>query len=255
MENIRRATSKVFFALFASALVAQASPGPNTVRYSVNTTMTASGVASTATGRVQAFLKQQGNSDHQRLRVAVRNLDPRTSYTLLAQVGTNPDWVAVTSFRTTGRGAGHVMYFQSRFSRPDGRHALPEALDPLTDVRQLAVANANGEIVLSVNLHESEAMAFELTSVFNNTGSDPKAIGCVAVACQNGSVQFRLFAAGQSSEYIFCVNDAPVETYLADGAGRISVGAFPSAAPSPLLFKKLDMRNGGNAVVLQSDVR
>jgi len=217
--------------------------------------MTASGVDSNATGRVQAFLTQQGNSDHQRLRVAVRHLDPRTSYTLLAQVGTNPDWVTVAGFRTTGQGAGHVTYFRNRWSRPDGRHALPEALDPLTDVRELAVANTNGDVVLTVDLHQSEAMAFELASVLKNTGNDPYAIGCVAVACQNGSVQFRLFAAGQSSQYIFCVNDIPVETYSADGAGRISVGAFPNAAPSPLFFKKLDVRDGGNAVLLESDVR
>jgi hypothetical protein len=226
--------------------------------------MVASGVDTDATGRVQAFVKQQGNSDHQRLRVTANQLDPRTSYTLLAQIGTSPDWVIVTDFTTSPLGKGNVTYFQNHPLRGSGhngsglglnKHALPELLDPLTDVRSLAIATSNGYVVLSVNLHEADTMKFELTSVFDNVGSDPLAIGCMAVGCQNGSVQFRLFAAGQSSEYIFCVNDNPVATYAADSTGRISVGAFPDSAPSPLFFKKMSMRNSSEQVVLQSDVR
>ena len=216
--------------------------------------MSSTGVDIDASGRVQAFLKQHGNSNHQRLRVTLRNLDARADYTLLAQIGVSPDWIEAGSLRTTASGAGHVTYARNRLSRPQNRHALPGMIDALTDVRQLAVVDANGYVVLTVNLHESETMEFELASIFKNTGNDVNAIGCVAVACQNGNVQFRLFAAGQSSEYVLCVNDTPVETYRADDAGRITVGAFPNAAPSPLLFKKLDVR-AGNAVVLQSDVR
>lgn len=263
MKNIRTTTLNALLVFVAGAVIANAGPvTPNKVRYKVDEALVSSGLDANATGRVQAFVKQQGNSDHQRLRVTAKNLDLKTPYTLLALVGTNEEWTVITEFTTSSGGKGTVTYFQNRALRDNGhngggagvnKHALPDSINPLTEVRSLSIVDTNGQVVLSLNLHESLAMEFELASVFNNTGSDPEAIGCVAVACQNGSVQFRLFAAGSSSQYTFCVNDAPVATYEADWAGRISVGAFPSAAPSPLMFKRLDVRNG-SAVVLESDL-
>ena len=97
-------------------------------------------------------------------------------------------------------------------------------------------------------------MQFELTSVFNNTGADYAAVGCLAVAVQSGHLQFRLFATGQSSQFTFDVNDSPVGTYAADETGRINVGAFPSTAPSPLAFRKLSVRNSEDTIVLESTV-
>jgi hypothetical protein len=250
-----RSILKTFIALLAGAVMAHANPnGPNLVRYSVNEMMTASGVDADATGRVQVFVKQKGDSDHERLRVHVAGLDARAAYTLVAQIGDDTNFVVVTNFVTGAAGKGNVLYFQNHSGGKNVRHSLPETLNPLTDVRTLAVANANGEIVLFVNLHESASMSFELASVFNNTGNDPQAIGCVAIACQSGVVQFRLLAAGQSSRYTLCVNESPVATYQADFAGRINVGALPVSAPSPLNFRKLSVRNASDEVVLQSDL-
>ena len=58
-------------------------------------------------------------------------------------------------------------------------------------MRAIAIADSNGNVVLSTDLHHAESMQFELTSIFDNTGNDAAAIGCVAVACQGGGVQFR----------------------------------------------------------------
>jgi len=264
MKNIRT-TLNTLLVILASATLAQAAPAtPNKVRYKVDELMTATGVDADATGRVQAFVKKQGNSDHQRLRVSAQNLDPKTPYTLVAQLGDSNDVFVVTTFTTTDEGVGKVLFFQNRRLKGNGlngrgagvsKHALPDVIDPLTDVRTLSIINSNSEVVLTLDLYAAAGMEFELASVFNNTGSDPNAIGCVAAACVSGSMQFRLFAAGQSSEYTFCVNDSAVATYKADWSGRISVGALPSGAPSPLLFKKLDVRNVVNEIVLESDVR
>ena len=261
MKNIRASLLVVCSVLgvwCAGSLPAQAnSLQPNKVQYSADQLMTSTGVEAEASGRVQVFLKQQGTSDHQRLRLLVGGLDARTPYTLRAQIGEDTNFVTVSTFSTTLAGNASVLYLQNGVSKTvrKKKHALPELLASLTEVRALTVANTNGDAILTVNLHESPSMRFELSSVFSNSGSDADAIGCLAVSTQSGHVQFRLFAAGQSSAFSFWVNDQSVATYTTDTAGRISIGAFPTRAPSPLLFRKLRVRNADNEVVLQTDVR
>jgi hypothetical protein len=197
--------------------------------------------------------------DRQRLRVLVAQLEPRATYTLLAQIGDEPNLFSVTNFTTTPAGRGSILYIHNRALngravRPPTKRSLPEGMKPVTQARTIAVANANGEIVLTASLHESASMNFEMARILENTGSDPQAAGCLAVACQGGGVQFRLFATGQSSELTFCVNETPVATYPTDEAGRIRVGVFPNASPSPMTFQKLSLRNASNDVVLESIV-
>ena len=252
---------KALAALCAGAAVlTQAAPtGPTMIRYSVEESLTANAVDPDATGSVQAAVSHDGKTDRRRLRVSVAQLDPRSSYTLLAQMGAAPNFVSVTNFTTTATGRGGVLYIQnralnSRGARRPSKRSLPEVMNPVTHARTIAVANAKGEIVLTASLHESPSMTFELACVLENTGNDPQAVGCLAVVCQNGGVQFRLFATGQSSELTFRVNETPVATYQADETGRISIGAFPNASPSPMTFQKLSLHNAANDVVLEGIV-
>ena len=90
--------------------------------------------------------------------------------------------------------------------------------------------------------------------VLQNTGTDFTAAGCVAVAVQNGYVQFRMFAAGQGGQFKLLVNDSPVGIYAADFTGRINVGLLPPSAPSPLKFRHLALQNSDDEVVLESTV-
>lgn len=236
----------------AGVRVTSAGPaGPNTLRYRVATELASSGWDDNAKGRVRVLVRELGASSHARLRLTVAHLDPRTSYTLLAVIGDDTNYVAVTNFLTGPSGRAHLVY--SRKSH--GAHQLPALLGELAEVSAVAIANTNGEIILSADLHGSESMKFMLTSVLANSGTDPFALGCLAVAWQGGAVQFRLFATGQSSEFTFCVNGAPVQTYPADTAGYIGVGVFPATAPSPLKFRAVSLRNAIDQVVLQSDVR
>jgi len=256
MKEIRTRTLKTLVVLFAGALIAQGNPnGPTSIRYTVESALTPTGADADATGRVQAFSKKVGSSDQHRLRINAAGLDPKSTYTVLAQIGSDPNFVVVTNFTTSSRGSGRVVYVASPRARGVSRRALPEMLNPISTVCAIAIANSNGDVVLSTDLHQAESMKFELTSVFENTGQDAAAIGCVAVACQGGGVQFRLFAAGQSSQLTFCVNGAPIETYQTDLTGRISVGALPGSAPSPLDFRVLSLRNSADETVLQSEVR
>lgn len=245
-------------ALFAGVFLACAAPSANSVLYNVDEDFTATGLDSDARGHVQAIVKQRGASHLQRLRVTLAKLDPGTPYQLLAATGDDTNLLAIADFTTTRAGRAVVMQQRrqvlDKVRRTSKKQALSEVLAPLTEVRTLAVANTNGEIVLTVDLHAAPSLQFELTSVLKSTGADYAAVGCLAVAVQNGYLQFRLFAAGQSEQFTFLVNDSPVGTYVADYTGRISVGAFPSTAPSPLAFRKLGVRNSNDDIVLESTV-
>ncbi len=254
---IRSKTLCAFGVLLASVWLAGAAPA-NSLRYLVEEDFTAAGPDADARGHAQVLVKQKGASHIQRLRVTLANLDPGTPYQLLATTGDDTNFFAVADFTTTAAGRATVMQqrvqAKDKIRRTAPKRVLAEPLAPLTEVRTLAVANTNGEVVLTVDLHAAPALQFELTSVFQSTGVDAAAVGCLVVAVQKGGVQFRLFAAGQSPQLKFHVNDSLVGTYAADFAGRINVGFLPYAAPSPLAFRTMSVRNAVDDLVLKSTV-
>lgn len=243
-------------ALLVGTLLAGAAAGANSTSYVVNEDFTSTGLDSDARGHVQALVKQRGQSHLQRLRVTVAKLDPRTPYQLLATTGDDTNFLTVAEFTTTrtGRAVIHQQRHQvnDRVRRTAKKSVLTEPLAPLTEVRTLAVADTNGVVLLTLDLHAAPSLEFELTSVLKNTGRDFTAVGCVAVAVQNGYLQFRMFAAGQGGQFKLLVNDSPVGTYAADFTGRINVGLLPAAAPSPLQFRHLALQNADDEVVLES---
>ena len=229
------------------------------LQYSVRENFVATSIEPDATGALEAIVRQDEKVNFQRLRLMVARLKPRSSYTLRVQPGDGADFVTVTNFATTTSGRGYVLYLENRVANGRGlaratKRPLPKAINPLTHARAIAIANAQGEFVLTASLHESPSMNFEMATVLENTGNDLQAVGCLAVACQNGGVQFRLFATGQTSEFTLYVNESPVAVYPADDTGRINVGVFPSPVPSPVTFEKLSLRNAAGAVVLESIV-
>ncbi len=253
---LRGKTLVALGALLVSALLAGAAPAANSTRYIVNEAFTNTGFDSDARGHVRALVKQRGQSHLQRLRVTLAKLDPRTPYQLLATTGDDTNFLTVAEFTTTraGRAVVHQQRHQvaERVRRTATKLVLAEPLAPLTEVRTLAVADTNGVVVLTLDLHAAPSLEFELTSVLQNTGADFTAVGCLAVAVQGGYLQFRMFATGQGGEFTLLVNDSPVGTYAADYTGRINVGWLPPAAPSPLKFRHLALLNANDEVVLES---
>jgi hypothetical protein len=246
-------------ALLVSVFAAEAGPN-NFVRYNVDATLTPTGVDADATGRVQAFLKHQGSSDNRRLRVRVTHLDPNSQYTLQALVGDATDAVVVDTFTTDGAGKATLVFVENTSSRASNkprkhRHALPEDVADLTTVRSVAIVDANNEVVLSADLHSAENLSYQVATAFTNTGNDPDAIGVMAAAVQNGTIQFRLFAMGQSSHFTLMINDEPIASYAADFTGGIAIGAYPPTAPEPMRFRQVGLKNAADVVILESNVR
>jgi hypothetical protein len=208
-----------------------------------------------ADGSAQIIVKHKGAAEVERLRLVLSHLDARSTYRLLASVGDETNLVVVSEFTTTPSGRALVLGLNPGKKRTIAkRRKLAAELIPLVEVTKLAVANSNGDIVLTVDLRSSPSLNFQLSSVLTSTGVDPTAVGCVAVAIQDGNTQFRLFAAGASSSFTVLVNESPIGIYPAGPGGRISLGALPPSAPSPLSFKSFSILNADTDEILTTTV-
>jgi hypothetical protein len=262
MKNIRTHILTTLAALFSAVIVAQGGPG-TFVRYHVDTAMTATGIDSNATGSVQAFLKHQGKSDNRRLRMRVANLEPRAAFSLQGTVGEADGAVVVAQFTTDASGKASIVYVENAALRKTektrsfrkNKHALPETVFDVASVRAFSVVNDDGEIVLSADLHGAESFNYQVAAAFKNTGVDGDAIGCMAAAVQHGTIQFRLFAMGQSSQYTLVINNEPVASYAADYLGGIAVGSYPSLAPNPMSFREISVKNAADVMILESHLQ
>jgi hypothetical protein len=259
MKNFRTHTLATLAALFSAALLAQANP-KQFVRFGADADFVATGVDADAAGRAQVFLRHQGSSEQSRLRVRVHDLDPSTTFTLKATFGNDTTAVAISTFTTDASGKATILYTARESAktpkhvRPN-KHAFPETLSDISQLRSLSIANANDQVVLSADLQAAEDFSYEVATAFTATGTDPDAIGIMAAAVQSGTIQFRLFAMGQSSQYTLTINDQAVANYFADPMGSIAVGKYPPAAPAPMEFRKVGLKNAANVVILESQVR
>lgn len=263
MKNIGMKLFTTLTVLLGMALVTHAQ-SDTSVRYSVDTQFVAVGSDADANGRVQVFAKRQDENDVQRLRIRLAGLDASTSYTLNATLD-DGSTVAMTTFTTDESGAAVIIYLQNngvtqssqamRRARAK-RLSLPMNVPQVTSISSISVVNGSAETVLSANLYAAESLNYVVSSVFANTGVDADAMGCVAFALQEGTVQFRLFALGQpNSQYTLSVNGQDVTTYLSDYSGRIAVGVTPQNAPSLLGYRTLALKNSDGAAVLETTIR
>lgn len=233
------------------------------LRYETDAPFTRTGTDDDAAGKVQAFVKEQGRSNHRRLRIRVSNLDANAAYSVQAWIGESDLPVTVTTFSTDGSGKANLVYVEnnSMIAAPAARtprrnkHALPENVFDVASVRALAIVNSNDQVVLTADLHAPEVLNYQVATALANTGNDPDAIGVMAAAVQSGTLQFRLFAMGQSSQYTLVINEQPVASYTADLTGGIAVGTYPAAAPLPMQFRAVSLKNSADVVILESNVQ
>ena len=262
MKNIRLKLFTTLVALVGMAFASHAQSDV-TIRYRSDASFAAVGSDADATGSVQAFAKRVDDNDVQRLRVRVAGLDAGARYTLNATLDDGSS-VAMTTFTTDESGGAVIIYLQNngvtqssqalRRARAK-RLSLPMNVPNVVSIGSISVVSGSGETVLSADLHASETLNYQVTSVFANTGVDGDAMGCVAFAIEEGTTQFRLFALGQpNSAYTLSVNGQDVTIYYSDYTGRIAVGVVPNAG-SLLGYHTLALKNSDGVAVLETTVR
>src|SRR5215212_1812101 len=148
-KKFLRAVGLPAAALVAISTFVIASPGSHghgtdILHFSVRKSMSNEGVIPDASGRVEANQNKQGNANNQRLKIALQNLAANATYQLLAVVDDNTNYTQVAEFTSDSEGRAALNYRKVGSSHGKGaghgKGQLPAALDPLSDVRELAVS-------------------------------------------------------------------------------------------------------------------
>jgi hypothetical protein len=249
-------TVAVFLGVLLVQTVAVAKKGGTSIlHFMIHATM----VGSNATGSVDAKLNQQGNADNQRLTITVANLDSNTTYHLLALLNDDTNLTAVVDFDTDANGAATLNYSHVGSSHGHGHgpgSALPDALNPLSNIGNLVVQDASTQEVLVADFTAPDSLQYLVKRAMTNDGAEPSAAASLRIHASQKLVQFQLNASGltTSSTYFLAVNDAIASNLTSDAKGRLGIKSLPSGSPDILDIHQLAILNSSSNSVLSTSL-
>ena len=227
--------------------------GTDIVQFISNSRMTNPGIDPNARGQVDVTLNRQGNANNQQLDLSLARLDPDTVYLLVAFIGDDTNATSIAEFTTDRRGAFRVSYMQKGQGNPSPQMELPDALNPVCNVRELDIVNSNMETVLQAVLASPDQGRYLVRRSMNNPGFLPAAAGDLLIQADQRSTQFQLKASGLTpgTNYILAINGEAAQTNSADSAGKLTLTGLPPGSPDVLDIQTVALTDGtGTNVVL-----
>jgi hypothetical protein len=228
-----------------------ASPVINSFNYRFKTAVTNTGVEPGARGTVSGTLAQRGATDTQKLTVTVSKLQANTTYHIVAFLAESVDPTVVADFTTDGKGGANVAFLKSPRTVP---HPLPDAISPISNIRELDVVNVGGATVLQTDISDPTRFSYALKRVMNITGFIPSAGGSLALSGTARSTKVSVAASGlvPSASYQLLVNGAPVTTKPADGRGHLSIIGPKTSLPLAQDITEVAISDGTNNILIST---
>jgi len=234
--NVRRlALGLALAGIFSSHGLAAAAGGTEVVNFTSGTSMvnagtnTGFGIAD-ASGTINVTMAIKGNVSRQQLVVSVAGLNSNTAYGLVAYLGDETNATSITNFTTTSKGAFKVTYANQK------NKTFPEALDPLCNVRELDIVDANTNVVLSADLTNPDKGTYLVKEPMNNPGLLPAATGSLLIQANAQATRFQLSALHltPNTSYRLVVNDTIGQPSVSDNAGKLTLTNLPAGSPDVL---------------------
>ncbi len=149
VNGMKQALTGLVLAVCVMFLNHPAFGGTNFLQVLFNKAMVNSGGDANATGQINGLFIRQGNATSQRLTISVGNLDPNTTYQMIAFMGDDSNPRSVTDFKTGPKGGFVFRYVQKCPDRSNpGGQPLPNALDPISHIHQLDIVK-DGNVLLT----------------------------------------------------------------------------------------------------------
>lgn len=209
-------------------------------------------------GSVSTHHNQQGNADNQRLDVSLGRLQAYTNYMLLALVGDETNYTYVTDMQTNRRGKSSVRFQQIGSSRGHGlghqKDALPDFLDPIDNIREMAVANTSTQLVLRADLTMPDRISYLIKKNMTNDGVETNAIAAMDIKANHRRTWFCLDAGGlqTNSTYYLALNGEVNQQGTTDQYGDLAIRSWNIYPTNVLSIRTIALWNQTSNSVLST---
>ncbi|TAL06814.1 MAG: hypothetical protein EPO07_01260 [Verrucomicrobia bacterium] len=186
---------------------------------------------STASASVDLKQNAQGKANNQRIDFRVRSLQTNAPFQLWALVGDDTNYVHVADFTSDRKGNARldIMKVGSSNGKGPGRGklALPAAIDPISNLRALAVGNVNTQAVLTADLTVPDKLEYLIKRRLSNTNG---VVGHLFLGATTRKARFELLVWGlaATNTYHLALNDEIAATVTATTNGFASFNTLPS---------------------------
>lgn len=202
--------------------------GTNILHFFVRKTMNNTGIIPDATGHVNGMLVRQGKANNQKFDISVTKLSANTAYSLAALVGDDTNFTDIAEFNTDAVGSAKIQYRRMGANGNSGlgrgKFAMPDGLNPISNLRELAVVDTNSQVVLSADLTAPDKLQYLVKRSLANDGVEPDAGATLRLHGTTTFTQFRVLASGlqTNSTYSLAINGNVNETKTSDANGNLN---------------------------------
>jgi hypothetical protein len=200
--------------------------GTDILHFFVRKAMTNEGAVANATARIEARQNQQGNANNQNLNVTVNNLEPNTTYTLLALLNDDTNLTQVAEFSSNAKGRASLLYRQLGNGKGlgQGKLPLPAALNPVSLVRALAIFNSSTQAVLTADLSSPDKLQYLIKRDLSTNTVEAS----LRIKATTRQTQFKLLASGLNAmtDYFLVLNGSIAQQNSTDAKGRLLIDSL-----------------------------
>jgi hypothetical protein len=198
--------------------------GTDILHFSIREDFQNQGVEPNASGHVQASQNQQGHANNQTLDITAKGLMSGTNYALFALLGSDTSLTSITNFITDANGNVTIHYRSVGHGHGGGKDKipLPDALNPVSNIRELDIADAGGTVVLAADFTAPDKLHL---LVKRNLSANGVSAELMIKASSTNHAQLSVMASGltQSSDYSLALDGAPVQTGTSDRKGKLHI--------------------------------
>ena len=238
-------------ALLANAAGASRKHGTDILHLFDHANMTNTGALSNAMGRVDIRQNEQGNANNQELDIHAQGLDTNATYYLdLVNGVSNVTQVATLTSDAKGRISVEYRQFGNGHGMGHGHTSLPAALNPVSDIQQLQIADASTQAVLTADMTMPARLEYLIKRDISSNSVDAS----LRLHATTKQTQFRLVASGltPSSDYFLALNGGIVQTNMSDAKGNLSVRTLLVNPTDILAVSSVALWDSSSSVVLST---
>lgn len=217
--------------LMASKPTTPQAGGTSILHLLVRKTMANPGILPDASGKIALKQNKQGQSNLQQLDIIASHLETNAPYQLLALLGDDTNFTQVADISSDADGKIALRYRRVDTRNGNnghlghGKSGLLAALNPVSNLRGLAIQNVNTQAVLIADLTAPDKLEYLIKRPLNNDGFDADAAGSLRLKSNLNDTHFRLLASGlePTNTYYLVLNGSINETNSTDADGRLTV--------------------------------